>query len=115
MLNRRHFRSTQISRIILMTMFPILLYMNYAEAIANGNATHIALYRQLAAYPSQAVESVGCCHSFGFGNRMIPCCHNFTDQSFSSCTTRNQSIGGIHQWYAMSCATARAIGVGAIF
>ena len=42
MLNRRHFRSTKISHIILMTMFPILLYMNYAEAIANGNAEAIA-------------------------------------------------------------------------
>lgn len=84
------FNHIQISRLILYTMFPVLLYIYYSDA-------------------SLISDKIGCCHQYGFGTNMNLCCHKFTSINRPDCNDhhydRNDDriIGGHKTWYDISC------------
>jgi len=82
LLSIHRFNYIQISRLILYTMFPLLLYIYYSDA-------------------SLVSDKIGCCHQYGFGTNMKLCCHKFTPIEYHNC--KDHIIGGYNNWYSISC------------
>ncbi len=51
----------------------------------------------------QAVATyLGCCHQYGYGTFMMPCCHKYTPSLREHCMDDN-IVGGKMNWYNTSC------------
>ena len=86
----RYKKSVPISRMILFAMFPILLYLHYTDAIMTSLSPEF-----------QSIKQIGCCHHYGYGVFMKPCCHYYESLSFEKCKL---PLLGLHTiWYNHSC------------
>lgn len=48
-------------------------------------------------------QQLGCCHRFGHGSLMRPCCHNYKMTTFDDCKIPTNHVGGGSYWKNNTC------------